>query len=280
MFHVEHNKRISVKDYLVSGEHFDVAWISRNMAQTLPQPKAEELPAYYASEAYISHQKTKRSLIDILYHVSRRWMMRRKEAWISPYLNPHARILDFGCGTGAFIEHLDQRKYQAHGVEPSRAARENAAKHLSIYTSIKETKGDFQLISLWHVLEHLPDPSGTLSQLDQKLSSNGHLLLALPNFNSWDAKHYGPLWAAWDVPRHLWHFSPEGVVSLMSTLDYELVQKKAMPLDAFYISYLSEKHKKSVFPFFKGILKGMYSNLMGIMTSQYSSQLYVFKRKG
>ena len=280
MFHVEHNQRISTKDYLVTGECFDVCWISKHTAQTLPQPKAEQLPVYYASEAYISHQNSKRSLIDMLYQISRRWMMRRKTRWIAPYLTPHAKILDFGCGTGSFIEYLDQRKYKAQGLEPSDAARANAAKHLSIYSSIEEVKGKFHLISLWHVLEHLPDPQKVLIQLNQKLTINGHLVIALPNFNSWDAKHYGPFWAAWDVPRHLWHYSPEGIVSLMSKLDYQLVQQKAMPLDAFYISYLSEKHKNSPFPFFKGILKGMYSNLNGMMTSHYSSQLYVFKRKG
>lgn len=280
MFHVEHAKYLTVKDHLVSGENFEIHWEpSGEVAKTHPQPKEDQLPSYYASAAYVSHQNSSRSLVDVLYRIARYWMMQKKEQWIRPFINTNARILDFGCGTGAFMDHLGSKGIDVHGVEPSSVARANAPKHLKITQGLNQTKGSFDLISLWHVLEHLTHPQESINALKAKLSPNGCLVVALPNFRSWDAQHYKAAWAAWDVPRHLWHFSPRGITALMEGLGFELMHKRAMPLDALYISYLSEKHKRKTIPLLIGILKGLFSNVKAKTTGHYSSQIYFFKRK-
>lgn len=280
MFHVEQTKHPIVKDHLVSGEDFEVRLEpSGEIAKTVPQPTENQLPHYYASDAYVSHQKASRSFVDLLYRIARYWMMQRKESWIRPHLNQQARILDFGCGTGAFLNHLGSKGFDVYGVEPSSVARANAPKQLKIFPHLEKTQGSFDFISLWHVLEHLTDPQDSLKHLETKLSPGGCFAIALPNFRSWDANHYGASWAAWDVPRHLWHFSPKGIAALMEAMGFEMIHHRGMPLDALYISYLSEKHKRKSFPLFKGILKGLFSNLKAAVSGHYSSQLYFFKRK-
>lgn len=280
MFHVEQLKSITAIDHLVSEESFEIQWHAHgNIAQTLPQPSEENLSRYYDSKAYVSHQSRSKSLIDYLYRLGRLGMMQKKWRWTQPYINRSSRVLDFGCGTGAFLAFLAAKGIQVRGVEPSSVARANAPRHLYIKPNIEATDGMFDFISLWHVLEHLPDPIQTLEELQNRLTPKGCFAIALPNFKSWDALHYGAFWAAWDVPRHLWHFSPQGISTLMDQLGFEKIEQKGMPLDALYVSYLSEKHQGKSLPLLRGILKGIYSNAKAISTNQYSSQLYFFRRK-
>lgn len=284
MFHVEQSTQkktlATPKDYLVSGETFSVLLDPvTQVAQTLPAPEANKMEMYYDSQAYISHGNTKQSFVDQLYAFAKGIMLRQKEHWIKRQKLNAVRYFDFGCGTGEFVKYLNERNWQAVGLEPSQKAR--AVFQLKeVVSNLNELEEkEFDAIGLWHVLEHLPDPKNTIQQLSHFMSNDTKLFLAVPNFKSFDAKHYHRYWAAYDVPRHLWHFSSTGIIQLCNQEGFRLSHKRGMLLDAFYISYLSEKHKGSRFPFLCGMFWGMVSNIKALSTGEYSAMLYVFTKQ-
>lgn len=267
-------------DRLISGERFSVVLDrQRGIAQTAPFPPAEKLSSYYASEDYISHTNRKESLSDHLYGLVQKLMFFQKKRWLLPYWKTQATYLDYGCGTGAFVRYLNLQNVRAFGVEPNQKARKRFNQQQFVKGSLDQiSQVCFQTIALWHVLEHLPAPEKTLRSLLERLSHGGALFLALPNFMCWDAKYYGDDWAAYDVPRHLWHFSPVGIETLCKSLGLRLVKKKPLFFDAFYVCYLSEKHKGKRFPLLRGFCVGLISNLMGCLSKNFSSHIYVFSK--
>lgn len=285
MFHVEPKSAPHIlaktKDYLVTGEIFEVQLDPiTQIAQTIPVPPLDHLAQYYASEEYISHGNKKRTGIDLLYGLVQGFMLKQKEKWLSKHTKENKRCLDFGCGTGALVHHLNQKNWDAYGVEPSEKARNFSAVEERLYPSLEELpQKEFDAIALWHVLEHLSDPAKFLKTFYDRLDQQGYLFLALPNFNSFDAKHYKDTWAAYDVPRHLWHFSTKGITQLCEQTGFDLVESRGLFFDAFYVSYLSEQHQKSKAAFLKGMCVGLWSNLHACFTKEYSSKLYVFKKK-
>lgn len=285
MFHVEPKTTdlllAKTKDYLVSEEHFEVYLDpTTQIAQTHPAPAVDKLAQYYASDAYISHGNQKRTIIDRLYAWVQQLMFKQKEQWLSKHTKEKKRYLDFGCGTGALVHHLNHQNWEAYGVEPNDKARSLSFSQKLLYVDLSQLpESNFDVIALWHVLEHLPDPEETLKELSNQLNTTGHLFLALPNFNSFDAKYYKDFWAAYDVPRHLWHFSSTGITQLCDKIGFELVESKGMPFDAFYVSYLSEQHQKNSLPFFRALGVGLWSNLKACYTEEFSSKVYVFKKK-
>ena len=285
MFHVEPKTTdlllAKTKDYLVSEEHFEVYLDpTTQIAQTHPAPAVDKLAQYYASDAYISHGNQKRTIIDRLYAWVQQLMFKQKEQWLSKHTKEKKRYLDFGCGTGALVHHLNHQNWEAYGVEPNDKARSLSFSQKLLYVDLSQLpESNFDVIALWHVLEHLPDPEETLKELSNQLNTTGHLFLALPNFNSFDAKYYKDFWAAYDVPRHLWHFSSTGITQLCDKIGFELVESKGMPFDAFYVSYLSEQHQKNSLPFFRALGVGLWSNLKAFYTEEFSSKVYVFKKK-
>ena len=284
MFHVEqtHTQLLAQpKDHLVSGEHFEIRLdVNTHVAATHPRPNKEKLPDYYASNEYISHGNNKKSLTDQLYSVVQRIMFAKKRKWMSRHSTPSASYLDFGCGTGDFVNSLAERGWISHGIEPNEKARTFNPTYKNVYASLGQLPSmRFDIIGLWHVLEHLPDPKETLSALEKKLTHGGIFFIALPNFNSFDAKHYKDFWAAYDVPRHLWHFSAKGIEKLMQALGYEMIEQRGLFFDAIYVSYLSEKQQKKSGALLRGLFWGLYSNLKALRSGEYSSLVYVFKRK-
>lgn len=285
MFHVEPKHSFTLlaktKDYLVTGNSFEVRLDQQTqIAYTYPQPNEEELGQYYASEEYISHGNKKRSVIERLYAIAQNIMLKQKEQWLTKHSKQNKRYLDFGCGTASLVAYLNGKNWDAYGVEPSEKARNFSAVKDRLYPSLEELpQKEFDAIALWHVLEHLPDPAKFLKTFYDRLDQQGHLFLALPNFNSYDAKHYGNFWAAYDVPRHLWHFSAKGIIQLCEENGFTFVESKGLVFDAFYVSYLSEQHQKNKFAFIKGMMVGCWSNLLALFTQEYSSKLYVFKKK-
>jgi predicted SAM-dependent methyltransferase len=190
-------------------------------------------------------------------------------------------VLDYGSGVGVFAAFLKDRGYDLTTVEPSKSARKACDyKGLVCYSSLDEIPESmsFSTITLWHVLEHLPDLDGILNQLQSRLTPEGSLIIAVPNLNSHDAEYYNSNWAALDVPRHLWHFSSPGLIKLVE--QHNLVFESQHPLwfDALYISYMSEVQKKTSFTFIRGICVGLWSNLKAYTSGQYSSKIYVFKK--
>lgn len=248
------------------------------LLKTVPTPK--DLSGYYPEESYISHQKSFRSFSDKLYLLAQKRLLKKKEQLLSKYVQGAKKALDFGAGSGAFVSFLQQRNWHVLGVEPNPNARavaldNNCVLHPSLAAIPKQ---QFQVITLWHVLEHVVDYKQTIDELLGVLAPGGHLILALPNFKSWDAQHYKSFWAAYDVPRHLWHFSEQAIKDLAADKQLELLKTHPMPLDAFYVSLVSERFKKNPMALPAAFLKGSFSNLKAMSNGAYSSLIYVLKK--
>ena len=270
---------ISTKDYFKSQEAFDLVLdSSRGILITTPQPAAEDLAGYYQSQAYISHSNTQKGIIPFLYRLAQKWSLKNKINLINSLSNHKGALLDIGAGTGNFCETSKQNSWDVYGVEPNEKAREIAAKkNIFLHQSIEDFKGQqFDVVTLWHVLEHLPDLENTITAIQKLLKPNGVLIVAVPNYNSFDAKHYKRFWAAYDVPRHLWHFSQKSMSKLFSE-NMKLLKTKPMVFDSFYVSLLSEKYKTGKMNPIKGFWIGLLSNLKAITTKEASSLIYIIK---
>ena len=271
---------ISTKDYFKSQEAFDLVLdSSREILITTPQPAPEDLAGYYESQAYISHSNTQKGIVPFLYTMVQKWSLKNKTNLINSFSNHKGTLLDIGAGTGNFCETSKQNSWEVYGVEPSEKAREIAAKkNIFLHQSIEDFKGQqFDVVTLWHVLEHLPDLENTITAIQKLLKPNGVLIVAVPNYNSFDAKHYKGFWAAYDVPRHLWHFSQNSMSQLFSE-NMKLLKTKPMIFDSFYVSLLSEKYKTGNSFAIKALWIGFLSNISALSTKEYSSLIYCFKK--
>jgi ubiquinone/menaquinone biosynthesis C-methylase UbiE len=184
-----------------------------------------------------------------------------------------------GCGTGDFLQLAQQKGWQVQGIEPNEKARQIAASKGVTFLSGTTEAADqqFDAITLWHVLEHLPNLEEQIMELKRLLKPNGTLVIAVPNYKSFDAKHYKQFWAAYDVPRHLWHFSKISIQGLVSQVDMQVVAVRPMKFDSFYVSLLSEKYKTGKMNYVKAFFIGLYSNWKGSQTNEYSSHIYLIK---
>ena len=271
---------ISTKDYFKSQEAFDLVLdSSREILITTPQPAPEDLAGYYQSQAYISHSNTQKGIVPFLYAMVQKWSLKNKINLINSLSNHKGTLLDIGAGTGNFCETSKQNSWEVYGVEPSEKAREIAAKkNIFLHQSIEDFKGQqFDVVTLWHVLEHLPDLENTITAIQKLLKPKGVLIVAVPNFNSFDAKHYKRFWAAYDVPRHLWHFSQNSMSQLFSE-NMKLLKTKPMIFDSFYVSLLSEKYKTGNSFAIKALWIGFLSNIRALSTKEHSSLIYCFKK--
>ncbi|MEX0360002.1 MAG: class I SAM-dependent methyltransferase [Allomuricauda sp.] len=271
---------LKTKDYSVSNEEFDLLYDAElDMLVTQPQP--EDLFRYYESEAYISHTDAKTSVVDKLYQLVKRFNLGKK-IQIAENQNVRSKnLLDFGAGTGDFLATAKERGFEVYGVEPNPKARDRAKqKGIELSESLSNFKGSkYGVITLWHVLEHLPNLDGQLKELKELLEEDGLLVVAVPNYKSFDAKHYKSHWAAYDVPRHLWHFSRTSISKLFERHQMEVIQTHPMIFDSFYVSLLSEKYKGNKFYFFKAFAIGLWSNMSAWFSKEYSSVIYLIKRR-
>ena len=267
--------KMQIKDEAFTKEEFSLKLNEDGILCTCPKPK--NLSHYYEFGNYISHQSDKKTNLHWIYNLVKKWMFTRKLNLIKKHHNEIHNILDFGCGTGDFIQYLKKKRFKTEGVEPTKLANHKAKeKGLKIYNCISEVRDTFDVITLFHVLEHVEDYNETLIKLKSRLGADGILVIALPNYNSYDARYYKEKWAAWDVPRHLWHFDRNSVKQLADKHNLELLQIKPMPLDAFYISMVSERYRNQ--SKLKGVLIGLLSNMEAWKTKQYSSLIYVLKQ--
>jgi len=241
---------LTCRDHTVSREEFDIVECEDcGFRFTNPRPSADEIGRYYESEDYTPHQNTSEGLIDTLYRWARRYTLRWKYRLIESLVaHPPGRLLDFGCGTGEFLDRCQSGQWEVHGLEPDPDAQTIAAQRYSLTVEdpdrIQEIPSDyFDVITLWHVLEHVPDLSETVEQLNRTLAPTGTLVVAVPNYSSFDAQFYGEDWAAYDVPRHLSHFRPSDVRRLFNRFGMAVEAIRPMRLDAFYVSLLSEQYR-------------------------------------
>ena len=274
---------ITVKDHSVSKEEFQLVHNNEfDMLETHPQPSPDKLPEYYKSEDYISHTNTKRNLFEKVYHLVRDISLKRKLKLINSFSSKEKNLLDIGCGTGDFLQIAKHDGWNVYGIEPNEKARNtsNIKTNNSVFEAdhlLKLTPESFDVITLWHVLEHLPKLEEHISILKLLLRPNGVLILAVPNYNSYDAKYYKEFWAAYDVPRHLWHFSQTAISKLFSIENMYVENSLPMKFDSYYVSLLSERYKSGWVNIFNAFRVGWLSNFKAKYTTEHSSLIYCIK---
>lgn len=270
---------INCKDHTVSKETFNLRYDPR-AEMLITEPIPHDLEKYYESEDYISHTDSNKSLLDKIYQAVKLLNIRFKLNLIHSYTGPNKKLLDVGAGTGDFLVAAQKKGWAILGVEPNKSALEKAkAKKITVVPTLKSVpKEKFDIITLWHVLEHLPDLDSQITHLIGLLENKGSLIIAVPNYRSYDANHYKEHWAAYDVPRHLWHFSKTSIDHIFLKHNMKVVRTRPMLFDAFYVSLLSEKYKTGKTNVLKAIWVGFRSNISGLFTKEYSSHIYILKK--
>ena len=284
---------ISCVDYTVSRETFQVVQCEAcGFRFTNPRPDENEIGKYYESEEYISHSGTSRGVVNKIYGMVRNLTIKQKVKLINKQiLNPKSQTrnaLDIGCGTGEFLNACKQNGWNVTGIEPSEVARKHAKENFGIEPLTPEklfeiSEKKFNVITMWHVLEHVHQLHKTIEQINKPLVDEGALIVAVPNCNSFDAKKYGEHWAAWDLPRHIYHFTKKDIEKLFSSLGFKLQEVLPMKFDSYYVSLLSEKYKTGSANLISGFVSGLKSNLNAggesrLLSGGYSSQIYILKK--
>ncbi|NVK51984.1 MAG: class I SAM-dependent methyltransferase [Flavobacteriaceae bacterium] len=271
---------LNCKDHTVSQESYEL--LKNNKYELLvTSPVPLDLPSYYKSEAYISHTDSRKSFLDKIYQSVKKYTLKKKVSLLNSFSTPSKKVLDIGSGTGDFLRACKNSNWTIFGVEPSAQAREiSESKGIPAFKDINEVREEnFDVITLWHVLEHIENLTEYIQLLKQKLSPTGKLIIAVPNYKSFDANHYKEFWAAFDVPRHLWHFSKKSIELLFSEASMSVEKVLPMKFDAYYVSMLSEKYKTGKNNFLKAFWIGFLSNWKGKRVLEYSSHIYVLKNR-
>lgn len=274
---------LKAKDHTVSGEWFEI-WECNHCSLrfTRHAPAAGEIGRYYQSENYISHSDTRKGLVNGLYHRVRSHTLHSKYKLIRSATGlATGDHLDIGAGTGAFVQYMNRQGWQSRGIEPDDGARQLALTHHQ--TSLLPAEAfqtlpadSIDAISMWHVLEHVHRLHSYMERINKLLKASGKLFIAVPNYTSYDGMIYKENWAAYDVPRHLYHFSPASMRYLLDANGFKLIREEPMWFDSFYISLLSEKYSTGHSSLFKGFLTGAVSNLKALrQKEQCSSLIYV-----
>jgi SAM-dependent methyltransferase len=277
---------LRVRDFTVSGEFFPICSCSQCTARFTQQiPGETEIGAYYQSDEYISHSDTRKGVINKLYHAVRSITLKDKRKMIEKAVaGRKGSILDYGCGTGAFLHEMQETGWQTSGLEPDIHARELARKLNGADIFPAEyihsfPDNHFDVITLWHVLEHVHRLHPTLKQLSRILKPGGKIFIAVPNYTCADAQIYGANWAAWDVPRHLYHFSPMSMKKLLPLHGFNLTAVHPMWFDSFYISMLSEKYRSGHNHLLRAFFNGLKSNMLARRDKEKcSSIIYIAKK--
>lgn len=274
----------SCKDYTVSGEVFHIISCKKcGFHFTNPRPSEASIGRYYQSENYISHSNTKKGLMDKVYHLVRTFTLKGKLTLINKQQPNKGKLLDIGCGTGMFLKICQNNAWNVTGVEPDAGAA-NIAKEQGIH-QIKPTiwqlnqTEQYEVITMWHVLEHVHQLQQYVDWLQNHLTKNGTLIIAVPNLNAYDAHHYQKYWAAFDVPRHLYHFSQQDMKRLFESKGFHIQKILPMYFDSFYVSMLSSKYKNGKIGYLEAFINGLASNWKARSSGEYSSLIYVIKHQ-
>lgn len=280
-------RAMTCTDSYASGEQFDLVRCAEcGFVFTQDAPVEAEIGRYYETPDYISHTDTRKGAMNAIYHRVRQYMLGSKARLVMNAVRGSGkRVLDIGTGTGYFADAMNGRGWQVEAVEKSPQARAFAKEHFGLDVKPesalnKFAPGSFDAITLWHVMEHLEHLNETWTRLAELLAPKGALVVAVPNCSSTDAKKYGADWAAYDVPRHLWHFTPATIARLAEKHGFVLVDSRPMPFDAFYVSMLTEKQKGNSHSFVKGMAVGLSAWISALGDKERSSSMiYVFRKK-
>lgn len=272
---------LTAEDWLVSHEKFDI-YACTNCGLRITYPRPKNLDNYYKSEDYVSHNEKARGLINMLFIIARSFTLRKKVHIVRKFASGK-KLLDVGAGSGSFVAKALKAGYEAIGVEVNHSARRYCKEHhgIELYEPVvlnKMPDEEFDAITLWHVLEHIPDITSQMEIYFKLLRKRGVLILALPNFESYDAAFFKHHWAAWDVPRHLWHFSPAQIALLASRFNFTLEKTLPMPLDAYYISMLGFRNMKGNPQLLRSFLLSTWWNFCSIKTHRFSSLIYILRK--
>lgn len=280
-------KRFACKDYFATGEFFEIYECKEcGFVFTQGVPDEKEIGKYYQSPTYISHSNTKKGVVDKLYHIVRHIMLRRKVNLVKKLtLLRTGKLLDYGAGIGYFADAMQKSGWHVTAIEKSAQAREHAKQNLGIEILPEESlseleDGSFNAVSLWHVMEHIQNLDLFWEHLWRILDDSGIAIIAVPNNSSYDAEYYREHWAAYDAPRHLWHFTHSTIMKLGDKHGFILERRYPMPFDGFYISMLSERYKGSKFAAVKGLWNGLFGWVASFEKCNASSSIiYVFRKK-
>jgi len=275
----------TTKDYFLTKETFQITRCNLcDFLFTNPRPTSAELPRYYLTEEYLSHTTTKKSALNLLYSFLRNIAIKKKYSLIAKH-KLQGKILDIGCGTGEFLNYFGKKGWATLGIEPAETPRKFASSKygLSVFDEShldKIPSESFDIITMWHVLEHVSELNERLDEVKRILKKDGILIIALPNSKSWDAEKYKNYWAAWDVPRHLYHFSISSFTKLMTKHSLIIDEILPMTFDSYYVSMLSEKYKTGKTNYLKVIFNGFRSNFSAKLNSgDYSSQIFRVRKQ-
>ena len=278
--------RLVVKDYTVSQESFEI-WECSDCSLRFTQnaPGQDAIGAYYQSDDYISHNDTNKGLINRLYHLVRKRTLRNKLKLVQRTTGlKRGRLLDIGAGTGAFLNTLKQAGWEVDGLEPEPAARKLALEKYGLVLSepgalFEAEAQSYDAITLWHVLEHVHNLHGYLQQLNRLLKPGGRFFIAVPNYTSYDASVYREYWAAYDVPRHLYHFSPAAMKKITAQQGLSLDLMLPMWYDSFYVSMLSERYKRNKSGLPAAFFNGLLSDIVTVFKREKGSSLIYIGHK-
>lgn len=269
---------LKVTDHSVSKESFELLeCFCCGLIHTNPQPEKNEIGRYYQSDAYVSHTDTKKGFINSLYHLARKWTLIKKNNLIKKY-HIKTSLLDIGCGTGYFAEFMKKEGFNVDVMEPDLDAAKQAEQklHKKPFSSLEEVTGKYKVITMWHVFEHVHDINATFDTLDKLLDKDGILVIAVPNPESPDAQLYKANWAAYDVPRHLYHYKKSVIKQIANRYEMKVNKIVPMKLDSYYISMLSEKYLGG--SILKAFWNGLVSNIKA-GNNNTSSLIYIIERK-
>lgn len=273
---------LTTKDFSLTKEQFKLLY-NEEYDVLITHPIPENLNTYYQFESYISHTDSKKTFLDKVYQIVRNYTLKKKLKLINSFQSEEKKILDIGCGTGDFLLTCKKENWKTIGVEPNPKANTIAKnKGLEIKNSIEEIVAlnqKFDVITLWHVLEHVPNLMEYILQLKKLLTKNGTLVIAVPNYKSYDSNYYKEFWAAYDVPRHIWHFSKKSIQKLFKHVNLSVVEILPMKFDSYYVSILSERYKTKKFKPLSAFIRGYISNWKARRTKEYSSHIYLLKNK-
>ena len=267
-----------IKDHFLTKESFSLIKYDKGVLRTMPDLSEKALSKYYESEQYASYNRV-RGFLGSLYVFFSRMMLKFKFGTIKRYLKKEGLVVDFGCGNGDFVSYVSAQNKKVIGIENNKRAVEVCEKkQIKVLSSVSSVQSKINVITFWHSFEHLSNPEKVIKAVKKHTDDDSVIVVALPNYKSFDASYYDKFWAAYDVPRHRFHYSKFGIKQTMKKFGFQCVKTKPMFLDAFYISMISEKYKSNKLFFIKGFVVGIISNLLGFFNSNYSSSLFVFKK--
>ena len=282
------SKFLELKDYFLTQENFEILECNEcKLLFTSPCPAPDKIGDYYKSEDYLSHNESKKGIVPTIYNLVKKVNIKNKFKIATnrqQTTDNSQNILDIGCGVGDFLNYAKEKGCNITGIEPSEDARKIAESKLGTKIFSPEElqnipNESFDIVTMWHVLEHVADLKTEIHHLERIVKKNGRLVLALPNYKSFDAEYYKDKWAAYDVPRHLNHFSRTSIKNIFNTTAFQLIDIKPLKWDSYYISMLSEQYLKHSNPILKATLNGCKSNCKARKSGEYSSLVYVFTKK-